>query len=104
MKRYITAMGISKPAEIIPDHPEYHPSIFKLLFKRILDIANKSNNQLLIDGLAKLVIDDVNSDIKAAYVDFDKIVEYYSTYYNYLTHGVKVSTDLLSNLNNIFMA
>lgn len=100
MKRYVRAMGVKSPAEIIPNHPAYHPTLQIKEFTRLINIADSSNNASLLNGLIQAVINDINSDNNAGNVPNIQIRNYYRSYYD---AAVKLNSNIMNAnlLNNL---
>lgn len=62
MKKYIKAMGVDNPAHTIPESVSFRPTLRLASFKNLVNVAGKTNNVDLVNGLIQLVIDDIKID------------------------------------------
>lgn len=104
MKRYIKAMGVENPAHMKEPTAAINSTIPSSIFKKVVNVASKTNNTKLIDGLIQLVIDDIEADLTNTddtKVDSDRLYRHYKPYYLALRSVKYASNGLLGNLDNL---
>ena len=94
-------MGLVKPADIVPVHDEYYPSIKLRTFQNLVRLAKEDNNSMLLIGLTQVIIDDIQADLSAGNVDSVKIKNYYRTYLNALDKVQSIDNTLLGQLKEL---
>ena len=104
MKKYIKAMGVDNPAHTIPESVSFRPTLRLASFKNLVNVAGKTDNVDLVNGLIQLVIDDIKIDSSndgGNAVSVENIKAYYLKYYN-AVHSVKsADVSLLQQLKEL---
>ena len=91
----ILGMGVNKPASIEPSHERFDATLDPKQIKQLVLIANKTNNQDLVNGLIKLVKDDIDSDVDAGNVSKASILKHYEA------HVEALKSAKVGNISNI---
>ncbi len=98
MKRVILGMGVNRPASIESAHPRFDATLEPIQLRNLVLIANKTNNADLINGLVKLVQDDIKYDIDNGKVSKSKILNHYK---NHISALQLAEVGDISSLQNI---
>lgn len=98
MKRVILGMGVNRPASMEPEHPRFDATLKPRQIRNLVLIANKTNNADLINGLVKLIQDDIKYDIDNGKVSESEILNHYADHISELQLA-KVGD--ISSLQNI---
>lgn len=91
-------MGDKNPADIVPEHASYRPTLSKVEFNAILDVAKRHNDECIAQALANVVGYDMAADLDARKVDRDRILNYYKPYVDMLDSAHLSNIDKLHQL------
>lgn len=101
MKRVIIGMGYAKPAEVIPQHNAYHPTISTEIFNTLIKYCDSTHNHVFADELVGLIIADIISDNHAGNVPNQNIRDYYRKYYDIASQATSPSPQVLVRLSHL---
>lgn len=94
-------MGYARPAEVIPQHNAYHPTIAPEILQTLLKYCDSTNNQVFADELVNLIVADISADNNANNVPNQNIRDYYRKYYNIASGAKSPSQQALNTLSQL---
>ena len=101
MKRRIVGMGHFNPAQVIPQHNAYHPTVSTEVFNTLLKYCDSTNNQNFADELVNLIVADITADNNAGNVPNQNIRDYYKKYYKIASNASSPSARCLQTLQQL---